>query len=163
MLIYEPTAEKLAEWNNIWKEYKGQIKPNRKSGEQLVEYLTGKYPMTAVSEINEINIFDMVYDEIKGNDYFSWRLPVGKKPIVKAFVIDNKDDGSELYNSQDSVFKGLEIFVAVDLVTGYYHAEGSSRLYDELCAFQGVDEIDLQNPFLVAQYVECAKKYGIDI
>lgn len=163
MLIYEPSEDKLTEWNNIWKEYKGLIKPNRKNGEQLVNYITEKYPVKSISTINEINIFDMVYDEIKGNDYFSWRLPVGKKPVVKAFVIENRSNGSDLYSSQDPVFKGLEIFVAVDIVTGYYHAEGSSRLYDELCAFQGVDEIDLQNPFLVAQYVECAKKYGIDI
>ena len=55
---------------------------------------------------------------------------------------------------------GQEVFVGVDLASGYCHVEGSEELYDKLCAFQGLDEYDLKNCFLVSQYISCLEKLG---
>lgn len=38
--------------------------------------------------------------------------------------------------------------------------EGSTLLWDELCAFCGVDDKDLQNYVIVAQYVDVLKRLG---
>ena len=38
--------------------------------------------------------------------------------------------------------------------------EGSSRLWDELFVYRGLDLVDLDNFYLVAEYVECLKKAG---
>ena len=163
MLTNEPTAEKLENWQKIWKEYKNKITPNRKSGEEIVNYLRNKYPVCKTDQINGMDISEMLNQEITDNDFLSWKLPVGQKPDFVAFSIENIDAGENLYKNQDELFKGLEIFVAVDMVTGYFHVEGSSQLYDELRAFQGLDEIDLENFFIVAEYVECCNKFNIKI
>jgi len=36
--------------------------------------------------------------------------------------------------------------------------EGSEQIYDDLFAFRGLDEKDLNNVFMVAEYVKCIKK-----
>ncbi len=50
-----------------------------------------------------------------------------------------------------------EIFVGVDLATGYFLVEGSEQLWDELCAFSGLDERDLENYVCVGLYLDCLK------
>lgn len=47
------------------------------------------------------------------------------------------------------------MFVGIDLVSGYFYVEGSEEIYDDLFAFRGLDERDLDNFFLVAEYVKC--------
>ena len=52
--------------------------------------------------------------------------------------------------------------MGIDLVSGYFHVESPDRkemerIYDDLFAFRGLDETDLQNYFLVAQYLLCKK------
>lgn len=163
MLLSEPSKEKIEEWQLIWKEYKDKIIPNRKTGEELADYLTKKYSTVRVNSVNGMDISEMITLEITDNDFLSWKLPVGKKPEAVAFIIENKGEGKKLYNEQDEMFKGLEIFFVVDLITGCFHVEGSSALYDELKAVQGLDEMDLQNFFAVAEYVECRKKLNMDI
>ena len=34
-------------------------------------------------------------------------------------------------------------------------------LWDELYAFQGLDETDIQNFYCVAEYVSCLKRFGL--
>ena len=65
--------------------------------------------------------------------------------------------------------KETDIFIGVELETGYFLVEGverstgefcaekTERLYDELVAFRGLDEKDLGNFYLVAEYVGATK------
>lgn len=163
MLINEPSFDMLSHWKTLGKEYQNKIKPNRKSGGEVLDYVKNKYPLIEIKSIHGENIDKMIADEIKSNEYSSWRLPVGKKPEIKAFILENKGSSKLLYDEQDNIFKGLDIFIAVDLVTGYTHIEGSSRLYDEIKAYQGLDEIDIQNNFLVAEYVECCQNMNKEL
>ena len=48
--------------------------------------------------------------------------------------------------------------MGVDLASGFYMVEGSTLLWDELRAFQGLDEKDLQNFVMVAQYLEVQER-----
>ena len=41
--------------------------------------------------------------------------------------------------------------------------EGSGELYDELIAFRGLDDRDLENFYLVAEYVAAAQKFGVPL
>lgn len=54
-----------------------------------------------------------------------------------------------------------KVFIGLDLVSGFYYVEDNEELWDELCAFQGLDEEDLNNFFCVAQYIECLKKFDM--
>ena len=68
------------------------------------------------------------------------KLPIGAEPSALTFIVKNTGTGKVLYENQDKIFKGNSIFVGIDLNSGYYCVEGSSILWDELCAFQGLDK-----------------------
>ena len=66
----------------------------------------------------------------------------------------------KLYDIQDNIFKGNKIFVGIELNTSYIFVEGSSYLYDDLIAFTGLDDKDITNYFLVAQYIKCKENFN---
>ena len=49
----------------------------------------------------------------------------------------------------------------MEFETGCIFVEGSSVLADEITAFQGLDQDDLENYYLVANYIRCLKKRGL--
>lgn len=158
MLNQEVTPEKIKEWKEIWIEYKDKIFPNRKSGKDVLAYLKREYTL---KEIKDETAKQVVIKNIIYNEPYADKLPVGEKPLAAVFIVENKDKGSVLYENQDEVFKGMEIFVGIDLVSGFFCVEGSSLLWEELFIHQGLDEKDIQNYYLVAKYISCLKKYGL--
>lgn len=158
MLMQEPTPEMVERWKEVWIEYRDKLLPNRKYGKEVVEYLKNKYLM---EELNDDNLKQVVIDNLLYNKPFTEKLPMGVEPSVVTFVIENKDNGKFLYENQDEIFKGNNVFVGVELGSGFFCVEGSSLLWDELYAFQGLDEKDIQNYFCVAEYISCLKKFGI--
>jgi hypothetical protein len=158
MLMQESTPEMIAQWQSIWHEYKDKLRPNRKSGKEILTYLYEKYTLV---ERQDEESKQIVISNVLQNKPNAEKLPVGKQPSAVAFNIENTGEGQRLYKEQDDVFMGTEILVGIDLESGYYLVEGSSLLYDELCAFQGLDEIDIQNYFLVSQYISALKKINL--
>lgn len=151
MLMQEPTEELVKEWKDIYNKNKDNLKPNKKDGLELVEYLKENY---SVIEIENQELEKVVYDNIKYNEHSNEKL-CGRNPIIRLFEITDK----ELYLKQDDVFKGIKIIVGIELNTSYFFVEGSSYLYDELVAFSGLDDKDITNYFLVAQYIQCKEKF----
>lgn len=97
-------------------------------------------------------------ENVLRNEVFAKRLRPGERPMPRCFLIENSGSGAALYSARA---KGEgEIFLGIDLSTGYFCVEGSERLWDECLALRGLDEEDLQNPFLVAQYVAAAGLKG---
>lgn len=136
MLMQEPTPEMVEKWKKIWIEYKDKLRPNRKSGKEIVEYLKSKYPL---QELHDDNSKQVVIDNLIYNKHLADKLSVGAEPSAVTFIIENKDNGRFLYENQDEIFKGINIFVGVELESGFFCVEGSSLLWDELYAFQGMD------------------------
>lgn len=140
MLTTKPTTGMIREWKNIYENYHDKLSPNRKTGEELKEYFCTKYQ----PEILDLPDFiDVVKDNIMLNEANKEKLPQGKLPQIATYALNNK-----------------KILVAIDLVTGFYQVEGEdmkavAAIYDDLFVFRGLDEKDLQNYFLVAQYVIC--------
>ena len=158
MLTREATPEMVAEWKAIHKEYSAKIKPNRKSGSELAAFLMAKYPL---AELKDEAALSVVTENVLNNEHFSQKLKEGEHPSPLAFFVENTGDGAALYEKQDEIFAGSKVFVGIDLSSGLYCIEGSSLLWDELCAFQGLDEKDLQNCFCVAQYVLALERFGL--
>lgn len=158
MLMKEPTPEMVKEWKDVWIEYKDKLTPNRKSGREVVEYLKNKY---ILEELNDDNAKQVVIDNVLYNKPYADKLRKGAEPSAVTFLIKNAGNGKFLYENQDEVFKGDNIFVGVELESGFFCVEGSSLLWDELCAFQGLDEKDIQNYFCVSEYISCLKKFGL--
>jgi hypothetical protein len=158
MLMQEATPEMVEGWKEVWQKYKSKLLPNRKSGREVVEYLKNKY---LLEELHDDNAKQVVIDNVLNNKRYADKLPMGAEPSAVMFVVKNKDNGKLLYDNQDDVFKGINVFVGVDLESGFFYVEGSSLLWDELYVFQGLDEKDIQNYFCVAEYISCLEKFGL--
>lgn len=163
MITQRPSKEKLEEWKSTWIKYKELIKPNRKTGIELLEYLQSEYSLT---EILDADALDAIRYNVTMNQNLSEKLPDGAAPVPRAFYLDNVGKGKKFYlseNKDDAEIWGgdiTRIFVGIDLSSGFYLVEGSTMLWDELCCFQGIDEKDLQNYVVVAQYINALQRFG---
>lgn len=158
MLTQPATPELIESWKNTFAQYKNHLRPNRKSGAELKAYLLSKYP---VREETSEKARKVVTGNILANQSLKDELPPGMQPEPYCAVVLRQGTGEPLYAAQDEVFSGIEIFVGVDLVSGCFLVEGSSLLWDELFAFRGLNETDLHNYYLVAEYVACLKRFDL--
>lgn len=156
MLIQEVTPEMIKAWKVTFDQYRPQLNPNKKTGSEIIAYIKQKYPLT---EHPDDTIKRVVVDNVILNECHAKKLPVGKTPVAKVFFIDDTGAGKHLYETQDDIFKGNKIFVGIDLETAFFMVEGSSLLWDELFAFRGLDDDDLTNFYLVAEYISCLNKF----
>ena len=141
MLTTEPTSEMIAEWKRIFEIYHSSLIPNRKSGNEVDQYFREKYAYRLFDnaqfrEIASLNIIE--------NDYFKSKLPKNTLPNIQS------------YQTSD-------VFVAIDLSTGEFHIEGENieeviPIHDDLFAYRGLDAEDINNFFLVAEYVKLTQR-----
>lgn len=158
MILSQPSEEQFQEWVRIWQEYAPKLKPNRRSGIEVARFIMKKY---RTEEIQDPIAAEGYARTIMMNSFQRSKLPEDTEPDPKIFKILNEGPGVTLYENKDEVFKDVkDITVMVDISSGHYTVEGSSLLWDELCAYQGLDKDDLDNPVCVAEYVECMKKFG---
>lgn len=163
MVTRKPTLEMLTQWKNTFEQDKELLQPNRKSGTNLLEYLQGNYILT---EITDQKALTVISENVSRNKIYAEKLPAGQSPLPKAFYLENSGNGHKFYlpeNKDDPDLWGGEItriFVGLDLCSGFYIVEGSTMLSDELRAFQGVDEKDLENYVVVADYISALKRFG---
>lgn len=163
MVTQKPTPEILAEWKSIFEQYKNLLQPNRKSGADLLSYLQSSYSLT---EITEQEALTAISENVSQNEFLAGKLPVGRSPLPKAFYLEDIGNGHKFYLSENKDSPDLwggeitKIFVGVDLHSGFYMVEGSTMLWDELCVFQGIDEKDLENYVVVADYIRALKRFG---
>jgi len=153
-----PTNEEITQWKKVWKQYQNQLKPNRKSGQEVIDYLFARYSLT---EVYDEQLKKIVSDSILFNKPYKERLPKDTLPIPRIFYLDNMGHGKHIYKQQDPIFKDTKIFIGVDTISGQFFIEGSSLLWDEVCAYQGVDEVDIQNFYYVATYINCLKRFDL--
>lgn len=158
MLTKEPVPETVEKWKAIYAEYKMKLYPNRKTALEIIEYLNQKYPLT---EQTEEKLKQVVVDNVLLNECYLNKIPNSKMPVGKVFYVENLGSGKHLYEMQDVVFKGNKIIVGVELGSAFFMVEGSSMLWDEIFAFRGLDEEDLNNFYLVAEYITCLKKFDM--
>ena len=142
MLNKQATPQMIEEWKLLFDQYKDKLKPNRKTGQELVDYLLSKYSLTLVLDYDAKQVITL---NVLKNEPIKEKLPQGLKPNPVIFCYN--DDGNIIY-------------IGIDLSSGYYCVEGNSMLWDELCAFQGLDYKDLENYYCVAQYITCLKKFN---
>ncbi|RDY30171.1 hypothetical protein [Lachnotalea glycerini] len=143
-MVREPvTKEMLEQWKKVFEQYKDKLQANRKTGQELVEYITSKYE---VERFKDEEADKVIYYNIMENEPLRSKLPSDTEPNPVTFYWNNN---------------GNKVFIGVDLVSGFYFVEDDEVLWDELCAFQGLDEEDLCNYYCVAEYISCIKKFGM--
>lgn len=157
-MIFGPASkEKVFEWREIHKQFKDKLIPNRKSGKEVLEYLSNKY---LLDEFNEEKGIRAVEETVLNNDFQKQKLPPNSQPEPKTFVLRNEGNGKFIYDNQEDIWEGCPVFIGIDLNSGYVQIEGSGLLYDEIYAFQGIDEYDIENCVRVAEYIDCVKRFN---
>lgn len=141
MLTTEPTSEMIAEWKRIFEIYHSALTPNRKSGNEVDQYFREKYSYQLFDNAEFRKIASL---NITENDYFKSKLPKGALPNIQSYQTGN-------------------VLVAIDLCTGEFHIESENieeviPISDDLFVYRGLDEDDLKNFFLVAEYVKLSQK-----
>lgn len=143
MLTSKPTPDMINSWKRIYCDNRERLKPNRKSGVQIDNYFRKKY---MPDSFDSYEFREIVKENIMLNKFSKDKLPVGEMPDIRCYKID----------------KG-SVIVGIDLVTGFIHVEcrdvsKMEEIYDDLFVYRGLDENDLTNYFLVAQYIQCLEK-----
>lgn len=158
MITSRPTDEQFSEWLKIWQEYAPVLKPNRRSGIEVARYIMKKYKAKEYEDAINAEAFAR---SVMFNSHMREKLPEDSEPDPKFFSIPNEGAGAKLYEDRSEVFSEVSVItVCIDTASGCYTVEGSEDLWDELCAYQGLDAMDLDNPVCVAQYIEALKKEG---
>ncbi len=158
MLMREVTPAMVVTWKSIFSEYRARLRPNRKKASDIIEYLEGKYQL---DESVDEEWKQVVIDNVLLSDFYLSKLPTGRTVVPKVYRVVNTGHAQSLYLLQDDVFKGQDIVSGIDMETGFFHVEGSSLLWDELFAFRGLDEDDLNSYYLVAEYISCLKRFDM--
>jgi len=156
MLTRKVSPEMIREWKDTSATYRPLLSPNKKTGPEILAYLTGKYP---VRELPAGSLSEVISDNVLLNDCNARKMPAGKTPETVGFFIENTGAGKHLYENQEEFFRGRSIIAGVELHSAYFMVEGSSLLWDELFAFRGLDDEDLTNYYLVAEYVACLRQF----
>ncbi|WP_026396300.1 hypothetical protein [Acetobacterium malicum] len=158
MLTAPPTPALIAHWQSVFKTYQSRLVPNRKSTAEVIAYLSERYPLTAVDTAAALAV---VTGNITENRPFAEKCPPGRdlRPVV--FRIPRQGSGVRLYEQREALYGDTPIMVGLEHETAFVMVEGSSDLADELVAFAGLDAADLNNYYLVANYIACLEKFGL--
>ena len=143
MLTEEPTEEMVREWRRIHGEYRDRLKPNRKSGAQVEDYFIERY---SPERYDSDEFASAVEYNIMMNEHNREKLPEGELPRIVTYKVN-----------------GGDILVGIDLATGFIHVESedmerAAEIHDDLFLFRGLDEKDIDNCFLTAQYIQLTQK-----
>jgi hypothetical protein len=161
--------EKLKEVEDLFIKYSPILKPNRKSVAEIVEYIKAKYP---VEEDNSPRAKRLV--EVNVLNSFSKDMEAKEIPLkITVLNIKNEDTAKVLYDFQEQEhlefidkmkhvranfegypFENSPIRIDVEENSDYMVIEGSGLLADEVTIFRGLDEKELKDKYLVANYVK---------
>ena len=152
MITKMPTEPDFLRWKTIFDRHQNSLSPNNKSGNEIRSYLQKNYTLT---EIHDKDALDVVSQNVLMNAFYADKLPFPKTVKPCAFYVENRGKAAKFYepeNTDSSAVWGgnvSKIFVGIELISGFYTVEGSCMLWDELCAFRGLDEQDIKNIFFV--------------
>ncbi len=170
-------------WNRIHKELRPKLNPNKRTAAEVLDYAKKKYPLTPFFDPKAIRVA-----ELNAMGRIDLREQQDYKPDIAVFLVENEGNGAILYERQyhdlkewmdeirswelesdppvDKNYPELEkedewkslILISFDFSGNQVFVEGSQSLMNELFAYHGLDEEELENPYLVYWY---AKTSGI--
>lgn len=117
MLTREPTEQMIAEWKRVFKENRGKLSPDRKTGAEVDKYFRRKYaPLPYADE----EFLQLVREDLLSNRFSREKLPKGAVPHIVAYKAGN-------------------VLAGIDLVSGFFHVEkrryGKRRKFTTICLF----------------------------
>ena len=140
MITSEVTPETLEEWKRIFDLHRSKLSPNRKKGIEVDDYFRNKY---TYQRFDSPRFKNVVEHNIVENEHSRRKLPKRMKPDIHTYRVG-------------------DVLVGIDTVSGEFCVECEDiekviPVYDDLFVYRGLDEDDLKNYVLVAEYVKLAQ------
>lgn len=137
MITSEVTPGMLEEWKRIFDLHRSKLSPNRKKGIEVDDYFRNKY---TYQRFDSPQFKKVVEFNIMGNEHSRSKLENGMKPDIHTYQVEN-------------------VLVGIDVSSGEFCVECEDiekviPVYDDLFVYRGLDEDDLKNYVLVAEYVK---------
>ena len=137
MITTEPTAAQIRKWQQIFEKKAASLSANRKTGAEVDKYFRERY----APEIYHNTLFAEAVEFNAMSEYNAEKLKNGETLNIVTYKVNDCD-----------------VLVGIDLTTGFFHIESENidraeEMYDDLFVFRGLDEFDLKNFVLVAQYI----------
>lgn len=158
--MQKPSISEIAEWKITYEKYRPYLSPNRKTPEDALEYLRDRYTL---QEHDSPKVRAMIGLVLLQNKYYAQKMPEGAEPLGRLFEIVNEGAGAKLYRRRDPAYAGAPIYVSVEEQSGYVSVEGCDELSDELTAFLGLDAYDIDNFYLVANYIRSLRRLDLPL
>lgn len=166
----------VEQWQRIYEIYRPHLHPNRKSPAQVLEFLQEYYTLRPVQSAYAIEYFR---DIAMRDEYLLLQDKKEEDLQVEVFQIEEEGAGQVLYHMQEEEhrqqmeiltqmkqgfvsydFSPQPVVVGVEHLSGFIMAEGSHLLYDRIIMERGLSEAELENIYLVVDYVETMVKHG---
>lgn len=137
MITSEVTPGMLEEWKRIFDLHRSKLSPNRKKGIEVDDYFRNKYTYQRFDSPRFKNVVEL---NIMENEHSRRKLPKRMKPDIHTYRVG-------------------DVLVGIDTVSGEFcveceEIEKAIPVYDDLFVYRGLDEDDLKNYVLVAEYVK---------
>ena len=157
--MQKPSMEEIAEWKVIYEKYRPYLSANRRTVSEALEYLVDRYP---VREVTDPKLRTLIGAVLMQNKYYAQKLGEAE-PRPRLFVLENDGGAARLYRDRAQEYEGSPIFIGTEETSGYLSVEGCDQLADEMTAFLGLDEQDLDNFFLVASYIRSLRRLDLPL
>lgn len=140
MITSEVTPGMLEEWKRIFDLHRFKLSPNRKKGIEVDDYFRNRYTYQILDSPRFKNVVEL---NIMENEHSRRKLPKRMKPDIYTYRVG-------------------DVLVGIDTVSGEFcveceEIEKAIPVYDDLFVYRGLDEDDLKNYVLVAEYVKLAQ------
>ena len=141
MILSELTPEKVAEMKRVYEAHRPLLHPNRKSGAEVDAYFRSSYPY---QPLDDYAFQTAAAANIMENEHSCAKLQDGTQPDIQCY-------------------RTGDVLVGIDLVSGEFHVEAADMaaatpIYNDLFVFRGLNEDDLKNFVLVAEYLGLTQK-----
>ena len=140
MITSEVTPGMLEEWKRIFDLHRSKLSPNRKKGIEVDDYFRNKY---TYQRFDSPRFKNVVEHNIVENEHSRRKLPKRMKPDIHTYRVGD-------------VLVGIDT-VSVEFCVECEDIEKVIPVYDDLFVYRGLDEDDLKNYVLVAEYVKLAQ------
>jgi len=148
---------KVQEWKATFEKYHPRLTPNRKSIHEILNILQLKYSLERDDSTRAKRV-------VEGNvvkNYYGTRVKKGDPLEIFVFRLKNQGNAIHLYENQSAEYQGIPIIIGAEAKSGFIFVEGSPQLADEITIIQGLDAMELENFYLVANYIRCLTEAGL--
>ena len=102
MITSNPTEEQFNNWLALWQQYAPTLKPNRRSGIEVIRFIQKKYKVKEIRDQRALLDFAAA---IYANGWMRDKLPKGLEPDIHVYRILEEGPGVKLYEEQDEEFR----------------------------------------------------------